>query len=272
MKVGVSINTLNTADWERVNAEDWSRPPVRSDWEAFRGTLSLGELVEPLGFDSLWVSEHFGSPYGMVPNTLQMLAYWAGRTERIDLGSIVENWRYLARMAAPAQCAAVVKADAYGCGLEPVAFDRLGDRRGLSARDHETVEVREAESADPSFTLTVTNRAVASGVLEDSEKAVSALTRANVTIYAIDPRGMLDAERISDSRLSSEAQASFRRAQDSLRVLAAETGGFAAVNQNDLSTVFAHQVRPVHAGAGPFGEPTGDFHHVADFEDFERHV
>jgi hypothetical protein len=25
----------------------------------------------------------------MVPNTLQMLAYWAGRTERIDLGSIV---------------------------------------------------------------------------------------------------------------------------------------------------------------------------------------
>ena len=84
---------------------------------------------------------------------------------------------------------------------------------------------------------------VASGVLEDSEKAVSALTRANVTIYAIDPRGMLDAERISDSRLSSEAQASFRRAQDSLRVLAAETGGFAAVNQNELSTAFDRIVR-----------------------------
>jgi alkanesulfonate monooxygenase SsuD/methylene tetrahydromethanopterin reductase-like flavin-dependent oxidoreductase (luciferase family) len=89
MKVGVSINTLNTPDWDRVKAGDWSRPPVRPDWEAFRGTLALGELVEPLGFDSLWASEHFGSPYGMVPNTLQMLAYWAGRTERIDLGSIV---------------------------------------------------------------------------------------------------------------------------------------------------------------------------------------
>ena len=38
----------------------------------------------------------------------------------IDLGAIVANWRELARRAAPAQCAAVVKADGYGCGLEPV--------------------------------------------------------------------------------------------------------------------------------------------------------
>ena len=76
----------------------------------------------------------------------------------------------------------------------------------------------------------------ASGVLEDSEKAVAALTRANVTIYAIDPRGMLDAERLSDELNVDEA--SFSRAQDSLRVLAAQTGGFAAVNRNDLSTVF----------------------------------
>jgi VWFA-related protein len=84
---------------------------------------------------------------------------------------------------------------------------------------------------------------VATGVLEDSEKAVSALTRANVTIYAIDPRGMLDVERIADPTRSSAEQESFRRAQDSLRVLAAETGGFAAVNQNDLSKVFDRIVR-----------------------------
>jgi alanine racemase len=38
----------------------------------------------------------------------------------IDLGAIVANWRELARRAAPAQCAAVVKADGYGCGIEPV--------------------------------------------------------------------------------------------------------------------------------------------------------
>ena len=38
----------------------------------------------------------------------------------IDLAAIVANWRELARRAAPAQCAAVVKADGYGCGSEPV--------------------------------------------------------------------------------------------------------------------------------------------------------
>jgi VWFA-related protein len=81
----------------------------------------------------------------------------------------------------------------------------------------------------------------ASGVLEDSEKAVAALTRANVTIYAIDPRGMLDAERLSDEINVGEAP--FSHAQDSLRVLAAQTGGFAAVNRNDLSTAFERIVR-----------------------------
>jgi alanine racemase len=44
-----------------------------------------------------------------------------GAVLEIDLGGIVENWRLLARMAAPAQCAAVVKANAYGLGAAPVA-------------------------------------------------------------------------------------------------------------------------------------------------------
>ena len=38
----------------------------------------------------------------------------------IDLAAICDNWRRLSSRAAPAECAAVVKADAYGCGLEPV--------------------------------------------------------------------------------------------------------------------------------------------------------
>jgi alanine racemase len=46
----------------------------------------------------------------------------AGATLTIDCGAIVANWRTLGSRAAPADCAAVVKADAYGCGLEPVAI------------------------------------------------------------------------------------------------------------------------------------------------------
>jgi alanine racemase len=39
----------------------------------------------------------------------------------IDLAAIVANWKALARRVVPADCAAVLKADAYGCGLEQVA-------------------------------------------------------------------------------------------------------------------------------------------------------
>jgi alanine racemase len=39
----------------------------------------------------------------------------------IDLGAIVANWQGLAKRVIPADCAAVIKADAYGCGIEPVA-------------------------------------------------------------------------------------------------------------------------------------------------------
>lgn len=38
----------------------------------------------------------------------------------IDLGAIVANWRKLEKMVVPAECAAVVKADAYGCGMAAV--------------------------------------------------------------------------------------------------------------------------------------------------------
>src|ERR1051325_1360797 len=45
----------------------------------------------------------------------------AGGILTIDLAAIAANWRALRDRAAPAQCAAVVKADGYGCGVEQVA-------------------------------------------------------------------------------------------------------------------------------------------------------
>src|SRR3954467_12399801 len=39
----------------------------------------------------------------------------------VDLDAIIANWRKLEKTAVPAECAAVVKADAYGCGAEPGA-------------------------------------------------------------------------------------------------------------------------------------------------------
>jgi alanine racemase len=73
----------------------------------------------------------------------------AGAILDIDLGAIVANWRMLAAMAAPASCAAVVKADAYGLGAAPVAraLAAAGCRRFFVATLDEGVGLRAALGA-----------------------------------------------------------------------------------------------------------------------------
>ena len=101
MHCGVMVTGYNQGDWERLIAEDYSRPPTISDAENMDNTLYMGELVEPLGFDSIWATEHYGSAYSMQPSPLQYLAYWAGRTSRIDVGTavIVAPWWNPVRLA-----------------------------------------------------------------------------------------------------------------------------------------------------------------------------
>jgi alkanesulfonate monooxygenase SsuD/methylene tetrahydromethanopterin reductase-like flavin-dependent oxidoreductase (luciferase family) len=97
----VMVTGYNQADWPRLLAEDYSRGPDIPDSIQFDATLELGELVEPLGFDSIWATEHYGSAYSMQPNPLQYLAYWAGRTQRVDVGTavIVVPWWNPVRLA-----------------------------------------------------------------------------------------------------------------------------------------------------------------------------
>ncbi|HEY6023215.1 MAG TPA: alanine racemase [Pseudolabrys sp.] len=45
----------------------------------------------------------------------------AGGILTINLAAIEANWKELGRRAMPAECAAVIKADGYGCGIEQVA-------------------------------------------------------------------------------------------------------------------------------------------------------
>ena len=57
----------------------------------------------------------------MTREPIDRIAAEAGGVLTIDLGAIAANYRELARRAAPARCAAVVKADAYGTGIEQTA-------------------------------------------------------------------------------------------------------------------------------------------------------
>src|ERR1700674_1065615 len=61
----------------------------KPDWQVYQDDLTLADMVEPLGFDSIWGVEHHFSPYTMIPDVLQFLTYMAGRTKRIGFGSMV---------------------------------------------------------------------------------------------------------------------------------------------------------------------------------------
>jgi VWFA-related protein len=58
--------------------------------------------------------------------------------------------------------------------------------------------------------------------------------RANATFYTIDPRGLVAGADIDQDVDPTEWSDYLRKSQDSLRVIAEQTGGFATVNQNDF--------------------------------------
>jgi alanine racemase len=72
----------------------------------------------------------------------------------VDLDAINANWRKLEKTAVPAECAGVIKANAYGCGIDPVA-------RALAAAGCKTFfvatldEARAARVAAPSASIYV---------------------------------------------------------------------------------------------------------------------
>ncbi len=95
----------------------------------------------------------------------------------------------------------------------------------------------------------------ATDIMQDIRDAISATTRANVSIYSIDPRGaatdddtigissFADSSDPTQGISSASMRNEVRMAQDSLRSLAEETGGFAVLNRNDFSTAFDRIVR-----------------------------
>ena len=119
-----------------------------------------------------------------------------------------------------------------------------------------------SEGIDYDITDVFNNRS-ASTVMDETREAIAAATRSNVSIYAVDPRGLDGARGRHDRRGELRASRACQRArgrrsagvgisslmselrlsQDSLRTLADETGGFAAVNSNDFTTAFERIVR-----------------------------
>jgi alkanesulfonate monooxygenase SsuD/methylene tetrahydromethanopterin reductase-like flavin-dependent oxidoreductase (luciferase family) len=149
MKVNLGFGAHNSHDWDRVLAGDFSHPPATPDWECVQGTLAIADLAEPLGFDGIWMPEHCGTPYGMTPNPIQALSYFAGRTERISLGTfvVVAPWWHPVRLAHQIAYLDIISNGRYntigiGRGVSKGEFDAVGVPREESRqRFNETLDV-----------------------------------------------------------------------------------------------------------------------------------
>jgi alanine racemase len=104
----------------------------------------------------------------------------------IDLSAIADNWRLLARRAGSAECGAVVKADAYGCGIEQVvpALDWAGCHTFFVAH---LDEARRARAASREATIYVLN-----GLLPGTAASYRAINARPVLGCAEDVREWLD--------------------------------------------------------------------------------
>jgi VWFA-related protein len=120
----------------------------------------------------------------------------------------------------------------------------------------------------------------ATGIMYDIQDAIAATARSNVSIYSIDPRGLTDQgdDTIGVTQFAdqqdpqagiglSSLRNELRLSQDSLRQLADETGGFAAINRNDFAQAFDRIVRDnssyyVLAYYPPSEKRDGKFHKI----------
>jgi len=75
MKVGMTLQLTSFGD--------------KPDLETYQDELSLMEMSEVLGFDSVWALDHHFTGYVMSPDPTQLLSYVAGRTKRVQLGTAV---------------------------------------------------------------------------------------------------------------------------------------------------------------------------------------
>jgi VWFA-related protein len=282
----VSVFSLVDIPVERADAPLFTstpiEPDVRTNEREFDGRVYL-IILDDLHTHALrsqrvraaakrFLERHFGA------NDMAAVVHTSGRTDASQ--DFTNNRRLLAAavdkfMGRKVRSETLEKLDEYNRRRgTPMAGDKLNDpldfERGYQARN--TLSVLQSASdwlagirgrrkamlfISEGIDYDITNifgAHYASTILDESRETIARATRANVSIYAIDPRGLTsgveDGIELTappeDPSLGLDTrglQNEIRLSQDSLRVLADETGGFAAVNSNDFAQAFSRVVR-----------------------------
>jgi len=114
---------------------------------------------------------------------------------------------------------------------------QLEERYGVTRSDGVDPASSEGTGNDQSETnpfQTQGNKFYQADLVSDLSWLTRNANRANVTMYTIDPRGLVGMPDLDEKVDMMEWQAYVRTSQDSLRTIAELTGGYAAVNQNDF--------------------------------------
>ena len=118
-----------------------------------------------------------------------------------------------------------------GYDFNPFEGSRFGDPNIVGMKN-ERYNSNTGMEYDP-FTRQ-SNQFADADLARELSELTRAANRANATFYTIDPRGLVAGSDMDEQVDTTEWNNHIRKTQDSLRVIAEETGGFAVINQNDF--------------------------------------
>jgi VWFA-related protein len=117
-----------------------------------------------------------------------------------------------------------------GYDFNPFADSRLGEDPVFGGRFGQTRE----EGRDMQRSTMNQNQFADADLSRELAEVTRTANRANATLYTIDPRGLVAGADLDEQLDPVEYGEHVRKTQDSLRVLAEQTGGIAVVNQNNF--------------------------------------
>jgi VWFA-related protein len=116
-----------------------------------------------------------------------------------------------------------------GYDFNPFAESRLGEDPVFGGRFGQTREEGKEQQG-----MTNQNQFADADLSRELAEVTRTANRANATLYTIDPRGLVAGTDLDEQLDPVEYGEHVRKTQDSLRVLAEQTGGIAVVNQNNF--------------------------------------